>query len=98
MACCCGTWLRFMVSLVHLSLFLLVAVVVSRVIFLLTRSPVQGLDCARHLFAGHATRRARVLLGLAVYYSPAYMSQDEATRKFVRRVIEFYSYFLGLSA
>ena len=32
-ACCCGTWLRFMISLVGLSLFLLVAVVVSLVVF-----------------------------------------------------------------
>ena len=72
-----------MVSLVGLSLFLLVAVVVSSVVFgaralpcsvdtesrtsllLAKASTWFSPSAARHRFAGHATRRAGVLLGLA---------------------------------
>ena len=99
-ACCCGTWLRFLVSLVGLSLFLLVAVVVSTVVFGARALPCRVDTESRTSLllvevARHATR-AEVLFGLALCYSFAHTSQDEATRKFVRHIVEFY--FLALSA
>ena len=122
-ACCCGTWLRFMV-LTFSSFLLSVShrfshgcgcvrcglrcACISLFCHLLTRSAV--VPCywrrPRRRFSpsvpGNVLQDMRLVelescLALAVYSSPAYMSQDESTRKFVRHITELLYYYFGFS-